>query len=582
MATSRIIPTTKPSDLVTFTLKIDGTEVPRTILVQSIAIQNEINKIPSARISIIDGDAALEDFEVANQDLFVPGKSIEIFVGYHSDETSVFKGIIITHRLRVRNNSSQLIVDCKDEAVKLSVGRKNKYFFDKTDSDVIGEIIGDYSLTNSIAATSVQHKELVQFDCTDWDFMIARLEANGYVCVIDEDNGITSVKPALDDDPVLELLYGATIMEFDSEMDARDQYQGVSAYSWDYTNQQILNVQAAEPGTTENGNISSSDLSNVIGLASFDLKHTGQIAQEELQAWADAQLLKNRLSKIKGRVKFQGFPDVKPASVISLDGLGDRINGKVFVTGVRHEISNGDWITNAQFGLSANWFAAEFSVNTPKAAAMLPAVNGLQIGVVTQLKEDPDGEDRIQVRLPIINADDQGVWSRVASPDAGDKRGFFFRPELGDEVVVGFLNDDPRDPVVLGMLNSSAKPAPLQAADENNIKAYVSRSEIKLTFDDDKKSVKLETPGGRILFMDDDSKVIQIEDGNGNKILLNDDGISIESSKKISLKTKDDISIEGNNLSSKAQMSFKAEGSAGLELKSNATAVLKGAMVQIN
>jgi hypothetical protein len=44
MAASRIIPTTKPSDLVTFTLKIDGTEIPRTVLVQSIAIQNEINK----------------------------------------------------------------------------------------------------------------------------------------------------------------------------------------------------------------------------------------------------------------------------------------------------------------------------------------------------------------------------------------------------------------------------------------------------------------------------------------------------------------------------------------------------------
>jgi uncharacterized protein involved in type VI secretion and phage assembly len=93
--------------------------------------------------------------------------------------------------------------------------------------------------------------------------------------------------------------------------------------------------------------------------------------------------------------------------VISLDGLGDRINGKVFVTGVRHQIANGDWITDAQFGLSVNWFATQFPVNTPKAAAMLPAINGLQIGVVTQLKDDPDGEERIQVRLPVINADDQ-------------------------------------------------------------------------------------------------------------------------------------------------------------------------------
>jgi len=76
MGDSRIIPTTRPSDLVTFTLKIDGTEVPGTINVQSIIIQNEINKIPTARISILDGEPALEDFEVSNQDLFIPGKQI--------------------------------------------------------------------------------------------------------------------------------------------------------------------------------------------------------------------------------------------------------------------------------------------------------------------------------------------------------------------------------------------------------------------------------------------------------------------------------------------------------------------------
>ena len=222
MSDSRIIPTKRPSDLATFTIKIDDAKIPVTVLVQSIVVQNEINKIPSARISILDGEPALQDFKVANQDLFVPGKPIEILAGYHSEETSIFKGIIIIHKIRIRNKGSQLIVDCKDEAVKLTVGRKSKYFFDKTDSDVIEEIIGDYNLNNSIGATSVQHKELVQFDCTDWDFIISRLETNGCICVIDE-NGIISKKPALDDDPVLDLLFGATIMEFDSEMDARNQ-----------------------------------------------------------------------------------------------------------------------------------------------------------------------------------------------------------------------------------------------------------------------------------------------------------------------------------------------------------------------
>ena len=75
--------------------------------------------------------------------------------------------------------------------------------------------------------------------------------------------------------------------------------------------------------------------------------------------------------------------------------------------------------------------------------------------------EDPDGEHRVRVKLPLVNNADDGVWARVASLDAGNDRGFFFRPEIGDEVVVGFFDDDPRRPVMLGMLHSSAKAAPL-------------------------------------------------------------------------------------------------------------------------
>jgi Rhs element Vgr protein len=581
MSNERTIPTTQPTDLVTYTITVNGDNLPRSILLTSIVVQNEINHIPVARLCVSDGDGALNDFEIAGQDPFVPGNKIEIFAGYHSDESSIFQGIVIKQGIKVRGGSSFLLVECRDELVKLTAGRQNKYFSGKKDSEVIETIVKSYSLGNSIAETSVEHKELVQFDATDWDFIMSRLEANGQVGIADGGT-LTTQAPAMDADPVLDLLFGATIMEFDSEMDARDQYQAVTAYSWDYSSQSLLNVPASEPGLEETGNITASDLSDVIGLSSYDLRHTGQVPQEELQAWADAQLLKNRLAKVKGRVRFQGYAKVKPATILQLDGLGDRVNGKVFVAGVRHDISQGNWVTDAQFGLSPQWFTSEYSVSTPKAAGMLPAVNGLQIGVVTQLKDDPDGEDRIRVRLPVIDNADQGSWSRIASLDAGDQRGMFFRPEIGDEVIVGFLNDDPRDPIILGMLNSSQKPAPLKAADENNQKGYFSRSAIQLLFDDDKKSVTLSTPGGRSIVIDDDKKVIRLADGNGNKIVLNDDGISIESGKALSLKAGTDITIQGNNISSKAQMSWKAEGSTGLELNSSAIAKLKGSIVQIN
>ncbi|MFO0795324.1 MAG: phage baseplate assembly protein V [Candidatus Brocadiaceae bacterium] len=106
------------------------------------------------------------------------------------------------------------------------------------------------------------------------------------------------------------------------------------------------------------------------------------------------------------------------------------------------------------------------------------------------LENDPDGEDRIKVRLPLISDAEEGIWA--VSPHWMQEKGVarFFRPEIGDEVVVGFLNDDPRHPVVLGMCHSSAKPAPEPAKDDNHRKGYVSREKMEFIFDDEKKSYR--------------------------------------------------------------------------------------------
>lgn len=149
-------------------------------------------------------------------------------------------------------------------------------------------------------------------------------------------------------------------------------------------------------------------------------------------------------------------------------------------------------------------------------------------------------------------------------------------------MIVGFINDDPRDAVVLGMMNSSAKPAPLAAEDTNNKKGFVTRSKMKMIFDDDKKSFSLETPAGKKFIIDEDAGLIKMEDENGNKFILNSDGISIESCKEIKMKATTDIKTEGVNMEIKASASLKAEASASAEIKSSGTMTVKGSLVQIN
>lgn len=581
MNNTGVIQTSQSADLVTFKVLVEGEELSKTYQTKSIVVQNEVNRIPMAQIILVDGDASARDFKLSNEELLIPGKKIEITAGYHSDEETIYKGIVIKHSLKIKGNSSLLIIECKDEAVKLTIGRKSKYYYEVKDSDVFDEIIGTYSLEKDIEATNFSHKELVQYNTSDWDFIVSRAQANGKLCFV-ENGKISIKKPDLSTESIETVTFGATLLDFDAEIDARNQYSKVSSYSWDYSNQELLEIEAKNPSVSLNGNLSSSDLASTIELENFELRHGGKVTDTELQDWADAKLLFQQLSKVRGRAKFQGIPTVKPNTIITLEGVGERFNGKAYITGVCHQISDGNWTIDAQFGLNPEWFSETYDINTPSASGIIPAIKGLHIGIVTQLEEDPDGEDRILVKIPIINNEEQGIWCRVASLDAGENRGAFFRPEIEDEVIIGFINEDPNDAIVLGMLHSSGKPAPLKASDDNNEKGFITRSEMKLLFDDEKKSILIQTPAGKKITLDEDAASIVIEDENSNIITIDSAGIKMESAGNIELIATGDVTIEGTNVNIKANAQFKAEGSAGVEMSSSATAVLKGSLVQIN
>jgi uncharacterized protein involved in type VI secretion and phage assembly len=217
--------------------------------------------------------------------------------------------------------------------------------------------------------------------------------------------------------------------------------------------------------------------------------------------------------------------------------------------------------------------------------------------VVTKLESDPDSENRIQVRLPIIGESEDGIWMRVASLDAGNNRGMFFLPEIGDEVIVGFVNNDPRYSVVLGMLNSSAKPAPLTASDANDEKGYVSRNGIKMIFNDSDKSLIIQTPAGKKVTISEATGEMTLEDENGNKISMTSSSVSIVSAGDMSLQASGNLNVEAANISlspssgfslSAGGTSMSADSSsaslsaAQVTISASAVATINGGMVMIN
>jgi len=568
----RVLPI--PAEHREFTVKVGGEALPREHQLLAVSISTVANRIARARLCFLDGAAAAGDFPLSSTGLLVPGQEVEILAGAGRQTHSLFTGLVVRHALRVRDHSPpQLIVDCRHAAVKLTAVRRSASFFDQSDSEIIEALLAAAGLEGEVEPTSFKHLQVVQFQTSDWDFLLARAEANGQL-VLPRDGKLAVKKPALTGSPVCSLQFGATLLAGVDLIDARQQYAAVRGVSWDPSQQTRLEVEAEDPEFTGPGNLAPAELAAVAAAERLDMCHAA-LVESEAQAWANAVWLRSRLNKVSGRCKCEGLGSVNPGDVVTLAGVGARFNGDVFVTGVRQEFDLVQgWKTHVQFGGLDGARPAAGDISAPPAGGLLARVAGLQLGVVVS-NEDPDGEHRVRIRLPLVSNEDDGIWARVASLDAGTDRGFFFRPEIGDEVVVGFLDEDPRCAVILGMLHSSARAAPLAGSDENHEKVYRSRAGLRLYFNDEQKVVQLDTPVGNRLTLSDTEKSLVLADQNGNRIELTADGIRIESAKALTLKAGTEAGLE-------AGTELKLAGTATAELSGGTETTVKGGLVRIN
>ncbi|MDO6595317.1 type VI secretion system tip protein VgrG [Oceanihabitans sp. 2_MG-2023] len=588
--------------IVTFVVKVGGSTIPDENRVYSIKVEHAVNKISTAQIEILDGDFSTGTFQASSSDTFLPGREISIEAGYDNNNKIIFKGIITEQTIRIDHIiGSALIVTCSDEAIKTTVGRKSKTFIKTSDSDILTSILGTYSgITTNITATTFIWPQQVQYDTTDWDFILARAAANGLI--VKTINGKVSVeKPDSDTTSVLEIESGNNLYEFHANLNAVSQLDKVKSSSWDYANQELIDAEMKNSFSGP-GNLSSTKLSEVVGLKTFDLQSPAPIKNDELENWNQAQLIKNNLSKIQGKVVCPGNPSVQIGKYITLSAVGDRFNGDHLVSKVTHNISDGNWMTEYGIGLSDEWIAKQNKTKAISPSGLLSGVNGLFTATVKKIDQDPENQYRILVDVPLFNTSGEGLWARLSSFYASNNAGAFFMPEIGDEVVVGFLNEDPRFPIILGSLYSNPKLKPSEGLNpnpHNSTKAIVSKSGIEIIFDDENQTFTITTPDkNKVVFSDADKQII-IQDQNDNTITMSQTGIELKSPKSISIDSSEkvsiigaqgislvaqggDVNVKGLNIQHKADVEFSAEGSASASVQGGGQLTLQGAMVMIN
>ncbi|HTE48244.1 MAG TPA: phage baseplate assembly protein V [Gemmatimonadaceae bacterium] len=167
---------------------------------------------------------------------------------------------------------------------------------------------------------------------------------------------------------------------------------------------------------------------------------------------------------------------------------------------------------------------------------------GTQLARVVSVS-DPDHLGRVQVRVLNFDAvadQDAPLWARVAVPFAGNNRGAFLIPDVDDEVIVTFVNGDPRLPIVVGGLWNGAQSPPEQLGGDRVDRwtivgkagtriAIVEESSgeatISLTTPDSQQSLTIkETAGGEIKL-----------DAAGGTITMDTTGITINTGAKVTV-----------------------------------------------
>ncbi len=151
-------------------------------------------------------------------------------------------------------------------------------------------------------------------------------------------------------------------------------------------------------------------------------------------------------------------------------------------------------------------------------------IPGVVTGVVKSV-EDPDQQGRVQISLPYLGGQNDSTWAPVATLMTGGGRGSWFMPEVGDEVLVAFNQEDVQHPYIIGFLwNGQDKPPAKDISTKVRRLRTVSGHQIDFDDIDGEEKITITTKGGHKILMDDKpgSGNVTVSTNGGHKIKMDD------------------------------------------------------------
>lgn len=231
----------------------------------------------------------------------------------------------------------------------------------------------------------------------------------------------------------------------------------------------------------------------------------------------------------------QGNVNLTPGAAVQVSGVNASLESRYVLTETCHSIT------------PDKGFISEIHTATPAfTSVQKKALKNATVGIVSQVN-DPDNLGRIKVSLPTYS-DIETDWLEVLIPGAGAGKGQFILPDVGDNVLLLFINEEPAQPIVLGGLYGE-KPIPDTVVDQGVVKRYVTQTAGKQRFllDDTENTIRIETQNGHYISLT--PAEIGITRNNGSSVTLTDDRMTIHSETNLEIEAPGNkITIRGKRI----------------------------------
>lgn len=489
-----------------------------------IETRHSVNAIPEAKLVLSAAGNALMALPSCDEDIALckAGNPIEIHIREDGKGHCIFRGLILKQSLQLKRDSVELNLTLRHDLHKLVNTRRSRVFEQQKEADMIGRSLFEQKIPAiHIRAMDTFHDQLVQFCCSDWYFIRCRANANG-AWLFPSPDGLAIGSPVLAVTPDHTLNQRTSASEGEPLIEEGDwsfseQYQPsrLNVGIWDDHAQVADSVSAAL--TSLGAQSFDATRGNRLNSSLWEFNHSAPLGAAQAATLSMGLLMNLRAAATHGRFVVTGGTQYRLGQTLAVDGYGRSFDGKGVITDIAHRLNKEEgWTTTLSLGIED--IAGDLPVS--------PRATGLHVGVVASFQEDRSGMTRLRVRLPVLGSTHNELWARLASPYASRMSGFCFYPEAGDEVVVGFFDDDPSYPVILGSMHNPVNRAPIAPDARNNLKALVVEKD------------------GRRMQVSFDTLACSTTMNAADHALTLHDGAALKSATRVELKATD-IAVEG-------------------------------------